>query len=71
MAEIQYLFFDLGNVILPFDHTRAATRIADAIDSSPSLVIEWIFDSGLQQAFECGEINQQVFCDRFSKMSNS
>ena len=71
MAEIQYLFFDLGNVILPFDHALAAARIADAIDASPSSVIEWIFDSGLQQAFECGEVNQQVFCERFSKMSDS
>ncbi|MDA7906078.1 HAD family phosphatase [Mariniblastus sp.] len=71
MAEIEYLYFDLGNVILSFDHAIAATRIADVIDASPAEVTEWIFESGLQQAFESGEINREAFCNRFSELSNS
>ena len=71
MAEIEYIFFDLGNVILPFDHRVAATRIAKVIDVSPCQVTEWIFDSGLQRAFESGEISQVDFCDQFSELSNS
>ncbi len=55
MADIEYLFFDLGNVILPFDHEIGATRIADSITAHPDQVIKWIFESGLQQSFETGE----------------
>lgn len=71
MAEIEYLFFDLGNVILPFDHEIAAARIADAITAPPAQVTEWIFASGLQQSFESGEISQQEFCNRFSELSDT
>lgn len=71
MAQIEYLFFDLGNVILPFDHGIAVSRIAEELDVSPGAVTDWIFESGLQQAFECGEVSQVEFCNRFSRLSNS
>ena len=71
MIEIEYLFFDLGNVILPFDHGVATTKIAEVLGVSPSQVKAWIFDSGLQQEFEKGEIYQVGFCNRFSELSNS
>lgn len=71
MADIEYLFFDLGNVILPFDHEIGATRIADSITAHPDQVIKWIFESGLQQSFETGEVNRQEFCNRFSELSDT
>ena len=54
-----------------FDHEIGATRIADSITAHPDQVIKWIFESGLQQSFETGEVNRQEFCNRFSELSDT
>ena len=69
MAKIEFLYFDLGNVILPFNHEIAYTRIAAKYDVPSSAVSEWVFNSGLQRAFENGEVDRETFCDRLSELS--
>ena len=69
MAKIEFLYFDLGNVILPFNHEIACMRIAAEYDVPSSAVSEWVFDSGLQRAFESGEFTPETFCNRLSELS--
>jgi FMN phosphatase YigB (HAD superfamily) len=73
-SEIEFVFFDLGNVLLSFDPERACLNIARRFDVSPQVARAAIYDSGLQHRFERGEVNGAVFADevraRLGRRSN-
>lgn len=61
MHNIDFIYFDLGQVILDFDHERGCQQVS-AMSGVPSeQVKQVIFDSGLQHKYEAG----QVTCDEF------
>ena len=53
---IKAVIFDLGNVLINFDHTIAAKRIAALCDKSPQEIYQLFFDSNSTQLFEEGKI---------------
>lgn len=58
---IEAVIFDLGNVLIDFDHRIAASRIAGFTDKAPDEIFGLFFDSELTRLFEEGKISPQNF----------
>jgi glucose-1-phosphatase len=59
--EIKVLLFDLGRVLVDFDHLRAAQRIAAFCSKTPDQIYDLFFESGVTAAFEAGKITPEDF----------
>ncbi len=57
----QIIFFDMGNVILPFDHDATCRLISEKYDIDRQKVYDCIFASGLEKKFETGLISGEEF----------
>lgn len=68
MAPPRFIYFDLGNVLVYFDHRRAARQMAEVAATSEQLVWKVVFESELHMEYERGAITTQqfyeAFCDR-------
>ncbi len=58
---VKAIIFDLGNVLIDFDHTIAAKRISAFCDKSAEEIFALFFDSELTGLFEEGKISPQDF----------
>jgi FMN phosphatase YigB (HAD superfamily) len=58
---IKAILFDLGNVLVDFDHRIAAKRIAKYTAHSPQEIYSLFFDSTLTAEFEAGKITPAHF----------
>ncbi|EAQ80283.1 HAD family hydrolase [Blastopirellula marina] len=58
---IEFFYFDLGNVLLYFDHDRACRQMAQVADAPVEQVRDVVFFSGMQVRYETGEINTAEF----------
>ncbi len=58
---IKVLLFDLGNVLVDFDHKRALERISRFCDQSPAALETFFFQSPITLAFEKGKISPEEF----------
>ncbi len=67
----KFLYFDLGNVVLPFDYLIAVRQMADVAGVSEQVIQEVVFDSGLEPAYERGDMTTEQFfemiCQRLGK----
>lgn len=61
LREVQAVVFDLGNVLIDFDHTIAAKRIARFTDKTASEIYQLFFDSPVTGQFEEGAIKPRDF----------
>jgi epoxide hydrolase-like predicted phosphatase len=61
MNRIEFIYFDLGNVLISFDHSRAWQQIAGLTGLPPEHVEKILFNSGLQTQYETGEISTEEF----------
>jgi len=66
--NIKAFLFDLGNVILPFDHRLAAIRIKQYTDKSEQEIYNIFFDSCLGGEFEDGKIKPIDFFCKLKKV---
>lgn len=66
--EIEVLIFDLGNVLIDFDHTIAAKRIASFCDKSPQQIFDLFFASDITIVFEEGKVSPRDFYLRVKEM---
>ncbi len=62
-AEIKVILFDLGRVLVDFDHRISARKISALAGKTPEQVFELFFDSALTQDFERGKISPTDFFD--------
>ncbi len=62
-SDIQFVYFDLGNVLLSFDPDRACRNMADRFDLSEDQARRAVYQSGLQNRFEHGELSPESFAD--------
>jgi len=64
----RFFYFDLGNVLLKYDHAVACRQMADVAGIPAPRVREIIFDDGLQLAYERGQLSTgefyELFCER-------
>jgi glucose-1-phosphatase len=67
----QFLYFDMGNVLLHFSHQRQAEQMAlvAGIDASRAWTI--LFDEGLHWELERGDITPEQFYERFCEQSGT
>lgn len=64
---IKAVIFDLGNVILFYDHLRSCNKLADISGHSADEISSYIFSSGLKTKFDRGEIEPAEFYSCISK----
>jgi glucose-1-phosphatase len=63
---LKALIFDLGNVLIPFDFTRAYTRIEPLCHCSVEDIRARLRATGLVHRFETGRIGPEQFVQEFS-----
>lgn len=61
MQRPEFVYFDLGNVLLFFDHGIAARSMARLIGVEPQDIKRLVFDSDFQLAYERGELSSRDF----------
>src|SRR3989338_6206829 len=69
--NIKAVIFDLGNVLIDFDHMIAAKRISKFTDKTPQEIFNLFFDSVLTALFEEGKITPLNFFSEVKKILNS
>jgi putative hydrolase of the HAD superfamily len=66
--KIKAIIFDLGNVLLDFDHRIAAERISKFSDKASDEIFNLFFDSHLTGLFEEGKVSPQQFFSQVKEM---
>ena len=66
--EIKVLLFDLGRVLVDFDHLRSAKRIATFCSKTPRQIYDLFFESSATIAFEAGKIAPEDFYSQIKQM---
>ncbi|WDI42969.1 HAD family hydrolase [Bremerella sp. P1] len=68
-STLEFFYFDLGKVLLDFDHEIACRQLADVLETSAESIRSDVFHSGQQWKYERGEITtldlHQWLCDRY------
>lgn len=67
---VKAIIFDLGNVLIDFDHSIAAKKIAKLSDKRIEEIFGLFFDSGITVQFERGEISPGDFFRRVRQILN-
>ena len=62
----RFVFFDLGNVLVHFDHQQAVDQLAALSGCSRDQVRAAVFESDLQNQYECGLVD----CSTFARQIN-
>ena len=60
-----FLYFDLGNVLLHFDHQRSSRQMGEVAGIAPERVWQVVFESPLLIDFETGHIDERQFYEAF------
>lgn len=66
-----FIYFDMGNVLVTFDESRAVRQIAEASSVEPARVREILFDSGLQRQYEEGRVSVELVYETFCRESGT
>lgn len=64
MPNDPFVYFDLGMVLVTFDHQIATNQLADLIQAPSEKVQASVFESGLQNEYETGLISDSEFASR-------
>lgn len=68
---IQMVYFDLGNVLLHFDHQLSCQNLGRLFEVPSSEVQQVVFESGLEDQYESGQISTREFyellCERWER----
>ena len=59
--EIEFVYFDLGNVLLFFDHQQACRQMAEISGASHDVIWSRVFEGELQIAYETGDVDCAAF----------
>ena len=60
-TNIKVIIFDLGKVIVDFDHIRICTKLSKQSPFGPDRIRDIIFNSGLEASFDMGIISPENF----------
>jgi FMN phosphatase YigB (HAD superfamily) len=67
----RFLYFDLGNVLLKFDHKIACRQMAEAAGVEPEVVWKTAFEGPLFLQYERGEVSSEEYYQRFCEATGS
>ncbi|WP_372898191.1 HAD family hydrolase [Stieleria sp.] len=59
--QIEFVYFDLGNVLVSFDPEIACRNLSELAGISTDRAREVLYDSGLQDQYESGQITSRSF----------
>lgn len=65
LPKPEFVYFDLGNVLLNFDHEIACVQIARICDRTSDEIRNVIFESDLQERYEAGDVTTDEFFEQF------
>ena len=65
--EIEFVYFDLGNILLNFDPVVSYTNMAKLFDVDPIEGRKALYDSGVESQFEHGALSPQDFADEIRR----
>ncbi len=71
IVSIEFIYFDLGKVIVDFDHDIACHAIGEAAGLEPQEVMAAVFDSGYEIKYENGLISCDEFHHLFSERTKT
>ncbi len=71
MTTPEFIYFDLGNVLLYFDHEIGCRQIAQVAGLTPDRVRRALIDEGLLEGFETGRLSRRQFYDAFCKATGA
>lgn len=60
--RIRFVYFDLGNVLVDFDHAVAIRNLAALLEVPAERIETCIFEDGLGRQYERGEVDTTAFC---------
>ncbi len=63
-----YVYFDLGNVLVHFDHSRAVAQAAELTGLTVGQMREHLFDSGLEDRYETGLLTSDEYVEEVSRI---
>ena len=69
--EITFIYFDLGNVLLNFNHDKACQQMGEVAGVSAMQVKELLFNSGLQWKYERGELTTLEVYEQFTEATQT
>jgi len=67
----QFVYFDMGNVLLPFSHEKMAEQMARVAGIESKRAWQILFEDGLEWAYERGELTREQFYGRFCESAGS
>jgi len=70
MSSIKFIYFDLGKVILNFDHAIGFRNLEQLCGVSPKQTNEILFEQGLQEQYETGLIDCTQFYQEFCRQAD-
>jgi glucose-1-phosphatase len=70
-AAPRFIYFDLGNVLLNFDHHRSARQMAEVAGIPEQLVWDVVFEGDLLIEYECGAVTTREFYEAFLARTQS
>ena len=71
MPNSKFVYFDLGNVLVTFDHQIAASQLADAARCPIEHVWNTVFVSDLQTRFETGLVSDHQYASEINSALGS
>lgn len=70
-SSLEFLYFDLGNVLIKFSHDLACRQMAEVAGITPAQVRQTVFESSLEHEYECGTIDCRTFYRRFCEATDT
>jgi len=67
MQEPRFLYFDLGNVLLKFDHRLACRQMSEVSGAPTEKIWQLVFEGDLELRYEAGEFSDAEFHEIFCK----
>jgi len=68
---INFIYFDLGNVLLRFDYDVAARRVAELTGVEPAEARKIVFDDELARQYESGLVSSRQFYERICQATGA
>lgn len=68
---VKFLYFDLGNVLLLFDHHKATRQMAEVAGVPEKTVWSAIFETDLNRRYELGNVTSRDFYEEFCEKTGT
>ena len=67
MQQPEFIYFDLGKVLLDFSVERMTRQLAEVAGITPQRVMQVVFESDLQRRYESGQVSSREFYEMFCR----